>query len=168
MAYPRAVPDSMRVPPAFMPTAVQAAAVAHDTPSRMLPGPGLGLGTTDHLVPFQDSMRVAGLPEPELVEPPTAVQAAADRHCTLASVLCPDPGLGLGTWDQLVPFHDSMRVLLKRLVPCSPTAVHAAADTHDTLVRGLLNPGLGLGTTDHVVPFQDSTRVPAMLAVFFW
>ena len=37
---------------------MQAAAETQDTPSRTLPVPGLGLGTTDQLAPFQDSIRV--------------------------------------------------------------------------------------------------------------
>ena len=39
----------------MLPTAVQVAAEAHDTPLSMSTVPGPGLGTTDHLVPFQDS-----------------------------------------------------------------------------------------------------------------
>ena len=39
------------------PTATQKPLPAHDTPlnSPLVPDPGLGLGTTDHVVPFQTS-----------------------------------------------------------------------------------------------------------------
>jgi hypothetical protein len=51
------------------------------------------------------------------------------------------PRLGLGTTDQRVPFHDSIRALLKS---CTPTAVHAVAEAHDTLSRtSSPEPGLG-------------------------
>jgi hypothetical protein len=64
VVYPLAVPDSMRVleTPRMrpLPTAVHAVAETQDTPSRpKIPTPGLG--TTDQLVPSQDSIKV---PEP--------------------------------------------------------------------------------------------------------
>ena len=41
------------------PTAMHAAAETHDTPSSLLnSGPGLGLGTTDQVVPSSDMMSV--------------------------------------------------------------------------------------------------------------
>jgi hypothetical protein len=50
-----------------MPTAVHAATEMHDTPKRKLPVTlGLGLGTTDQLVPFQDSISVLVPPLPGL------------------------------------------------------------------------------------------------------
>ena len=65
VAYPLTAPDSIRVLDAarllmsWVPTAVHAAAEAHDTPSRRLnSGPGLGLGTTDQLVPSSDKISV--------------------------------------------------------------------------------------------------------------
>jgi hypothetical protein len=62
------------------------------------------------------------------------------------------PGLGLGTTDQLVPFHDSTRVAdSSRPVPSTPTAVQAAAETHDTPMSWGAWPGLGLRTIDQVV-----------------
>src|SRR6266516_6826200 len=80
----------------FQPTAMHAIAETHDTPESQLPvALGLGLGTTDQLVPFQDSISVAG-PLPVL---PTAVHALAEMHDTPSSSLNV-AGLGLGTTDQ--------------------------------------------------------------------
>jgi hypothetical protein len=44
----------------------------------------------------------------------------------------PDPGLGLGTIDQLVPSQDSIKVPELLLLPA---AVHAVAETQDTPKR---------------------------------
>ena len=43
---------------------MQAAAETQDTPESLPPTAGLGLGTTDQLVPFQDSTRVLPTPLP--------------------------------------------------------------------------------------------------------
>jgi hypothetical protein len=65
---------------------------------------------------------------------------------------------GLGTIDQVVPFHDSTSVLGLR--PRAPTAVQVVGDTHDTAERpSPRESGFGLGTIDQVVPFHDSMRV---------
>ena len=67
--------------------------------------------------------------------------------------------------DQVVPFHDSARVVTTTrpppfLIRYEPTAVQAVAEVQETLPRPLVaGPGLGLGTMVQVVPFQDSTRV---------
>ena len=91
------------------PTAVQAVTDRHDTPAKT--PPELGLGTTDQTVPSHDSTSV---PDPPLLPlwKPTAVQADADTHDTPSSWFAKDgPTLGLGTTDQVVPFHDSVSVL---------------------------------------------------------
>jgi len=88
-------------------------------------------------------------------------------HDTPLRTLDDEPeGLGLGTMDQVDPFHDSTSVSdpPDALGP-SPTAVHAAGPVHDTPWRELSGngepgEGSGLGTMDQVVPFQDSTSVP--------
>jgi len=70
-------------------------------------GAGLGLGTTVHLVPFQDSIRAADTGKPKS---PTAVQALAETQempSRMAMGL-----LGLGTIDHVVPFQASMRAAL--------------------------------------------------------
>jgi hypothetical protein len=61
------------------------------------------------------------------------MQAAAAVQATLSRELLCVPGSGAGSMDQLVPFHDSARMLgpLDR----KPTAVHAAAEVQDTLVN---------------------------------
>ena len=75
------------------------------------------------------------------------------------------PVLGLGTMDQVVPFHDSARVVTTTrpppfLIRYEPTAVQAVAEVQETLPRPLVaGPGLGLGTMVQVVPFQDSMSV---------
>jgi hypothetical protein len=59
---------------------------------------GLGLGTTDQPVPFQDSISVlVALP----LVLPTAVHAVAETHDTPSSSLYACAGLGLGTTDQI-------------------------------------------------------------------
>jgi hypothetical protein len=138
---------------------MQAAAETQDTLPRPLLIPPRGLGTTDHLVPFQDSTRARV--ERPLSKLPTAVHAVAEIHDTPPRVLLFADGLRLGTTDQLVPFHDSTKVLDLPLTLWMPTVVHLAAETHDTSNRKLrVTLGLGLGTTDQLVPFQDSIRVP--------
>jgi hypothetical protein len=161
--------DSIRVLPAslrmvvYSPAAVQAVADGQDTLARELSIPRLGLGTTDQLVPFQDSIRVLSTLAVLVVEAPVAVQAVAEGQDTLARELS-IPRLGLGTTDQLAPFHDSIRVLVV-LAPLgeglAPVAVQAVADGQDTLAR---EPVPGLGTTDQLAPFQDSIRVLLVLA----
>ena len=69
---------------------------------------GLRLGTTDQLVPFQDSIKVLDLPLTLWL--PTAVHAATETHDTLKRKLRVTLGLGLATTDQPVPSHDSTRV----------------------------------------------------------
>src|SRR5580658_5355312 len=64
--------------------------------------------------------------------------------------------LGLGVIDQLVPFHDSMRV-----PPLyQPAVSHDMDDTHEIPLRESPLPSLGLGVMLQLVPFHDSIRVP--------
>jgi hypothetical protein len=60
----------------------------------------LGLGTTDHAVPFHDSTSVA----PEY---PTAVHDVAETQETLVNA---PPPVGVGMSDHDAPFHDSANV----------------------------------------------------------
>ena len=91
---------------------------------------------------------------------PTAVHAVAERQDTPPRRLLFADGLRLGTTDQVVPFHDSIRVLSRPLTLRLPTAVHLVAETHDTSERKLrVALGLGVGTTDQLVPSHDSARV---------
>jgi hypothetical protein len=80
---------------------VQVAAEAQETPVRKLSlaFAALGLGTTDQVVPFHDSIRVLPIPLPS-VSAPTAVHAAAETQDTaVRTLLGSDAGLGLGTSD---------------------------------------------------------------------
>jgi hypothetical protein len=70
------------------------------------------LGTIDHLVPFQDSMRAPPLVTFPAEAFPTATHALSDAHETLVrpfSVPAP-PASGLGTTDNPLLFPDSARV----------------------------------------------------------
>src|SRR5271165_4856095 len=94
----------------------------------------LGLGTTDQVFPFHDSMRVRS--SPVSVEYwPTAAQAVSLIHDTSRSGSEPKPGLGLGTNDQKVPFHDSTKVRGSGDGPPvnhEPTVTQLDALMHDT------------------------------------
>jgi hypothetical protein len=131
----------------------------------------VGLGTTDHRLPFHDSAR--GLQLPLLFpEAPTAMHTSADTHDTVDRKVPLVPGVGLGTTDHRLPFHDSARVFCPLLLPAappmgnpeSPTAMHATGETHATPSSSLVvRARLGLGTTDQRVPSHDWTRVPEPL-----
>jgi hypothetical protein len=93
------------------PTAVQAVADEHDTPSSW-PAPVLGFGVVwiDQVVPFQRSANVPW-PPPGSEWSPTAVQAVADVHDTPLSWLADAvAGLALGWRSQAAPFHRSTSV----------------------------------------------------------
>jgi hypothetical protein len=63
-----------------------------------------GLGTTLHVVPSHDSIRLFTFPEI-----PTATQSVADTHDTPLRVATLPDGVGLGTTDHPVPFQASVR-----------------------------------------------------------
>src|SRR5215472_14159792 len=137
---------------------MQASAATHDTPLRPPPIAGLGLGTTDQRVPFQDSITVLNaVPLGETA--PTAVHASAETHDTPFRSLPVPARLGVRTTDQRVPFQDSARV--PPGPPCvKPTAMQAAAEAQDTATSRLSpRPELGLCTSDQRVPSQRSARV---------
>jgi hypothetical protein len=101
---------------------------------------GLGLGTTDQPVPFQDSISVlVALP----LVLPTAVHAVAETHDTPSSSLYACAGLGLGTTDQIrvcalagseMP---AAAVTLKAATPIPASAARVLARLI-ILIRGLL------------------------------
>src|SRR6516165_10732106 len=107
----------------------------------------------DQVVPFHASG--SGTPTPaELMYPPTAAQADAERHATPAKVV---RKLGIGG------------VLSTRQVPCrhssangptcsnvydSPTAVHVVGVAQETPNR--TSSPAGMAWTAHVVPFHRS------------
>ena len=136
-------PEAVEYPP----TAKQSTALTHDTPSRatQVAPVGVGLGTTDQLVPSHCWTSVA---EEEL---PTAKQLVALVHDTAFSVV--PVGLGLGTSDHVVPFQCS--IVSPGNEPSSevliPTAKQFVGLEHDTPVSGMLNAsnGLALGEIVH-------------------
>src|SRR5215470_11006079 len=137
------------------PTAVQALGEVHDTPVNCCAEPdGLGVGWTDHEVPFQAS---ASVPSPL---PPTAMQVPTDAHDT-PDRKGPAGGFGVGWIDHVVPFQRSASVtesLPKLSTAELPTAVQALAEVQDTAARALRggDAGLGVGWSDHEEPFQRS------------
>lgn len=123
--------------------------------------PGLRLGETDHVLPFNDSMRVRGAVRLFAEVVPTAMHEVVEVHDTPVRYSTV-PGLGLWETDHVLPFHDSMRVSLTVVDEEEPTATHEVVEAHDTPSRpskALVPPGLGLEENDQVVPFHDSTRV---------
>jgi hypothetical protein len=145
------------------PTAVHELIATHDTPKRKLwLGVGLGLGTTDQVVPSHISTRVKSCPERAIPEEavPTVTQKLVETHDTPLRRLANVPGLGLGAIDQAVPSHISTRVPLDSpKLTWDPTATQKCFETQDTPLRKLNRSGLGLGTTDQVVPSHVSTTV---------
>jgi hypothetical protein len=70
-----------------------------------------GLGTTDQLVPLKDSTSV-WVTDP-LLKSPAAVHELVETHETLERLSIPiELSLGLGTTDQVVPFHTSTSVFM--------------------------------------------------------
>jgi hypothetical protein len=94
---------------------VQAEAEEQETPNKIPPPEeGLGVGWMDHLVPSHRSARVISVPE-WVKELPTATQADDDIQSTALSALLGAPwGLGGEATLQLVPFHRSARVTVRR------------------------------------------------------
>jgi hypothetical protein len=133
--------------------------LVQDTLFNMLLVPGVGLDSTDQVLPFHDSTRVWYWP-PESTSVPTATHPVEVVHDTPNSPLS-TAGLGLDTTDQALPFHDSTNVEEPLdTLPYVPTATQLDELMHDTPLRELsLLPGLGLDTTDQALPSQASTRV---------
>lgn len=151
------------------PTAVQAEDVGHDTLKSWLraltpaTGAGLGLDTIDQEEPSHCSMRVCAAVVLEDAEP-TAMHSEAEGHeIAVRSLFTAVLVLGLGTIDQLVPFHCSIRVWLSR-APAEPTAMQDVGEVHETPWSTPRfppeTPVLGLGETDQADPFHCSMRGP--------
>jgi hypothetical protein len=146
------------------PTAVQAVGDVHDTALNLTGFPvGLGVVSTDQLVPFQPSAKVT-VPVVEIKLEPTAVQAVADVHETPLSVLDSAlVGLGVVSIDQLAPFQRSANDTVSRVeLELEPTAVQAVADVHETELRRSPPVGLGVLWIDQSVPFQRSANVASL------
>ena len=132
--------------PSEDPTAVQAVNDAHDTPAARMPP--LGVGWTDHLLPFQRS-----------TSPPTAVQAVGDAHDTPLNP--PTPTSDIIWLDQVVPSQRAATTHDPREFPGTPpTALQAIGDAHDTPVMTLpALPGKVERWIDHRLPFQRAASM---------
>jgi hypothetical protein len=143
---------------------VQARAVVHDTPLRLLSTPAaFGVETTCQLTPFQRSANVTGNDEPGLGDVcPTAKQKRVVGQDTANKKLPLPGGLGVGWMCQADPFHRSASVAEPELVEYSPTAMQARCAGHDTpLNTAPVEPaGFGLGSIDH--PFAAAPAGDAM------
>jgi hypothetical protein len=139
------------------PTAMQPAAVVHDTPDRRLenpkrfPGSALGVVWTDQAVPFHRSTSDE-FPGDELAICPTAVQAFPALQDTPERV--PPPGGSVWT-THAVPFHRSANGVLWALWP---TAMHRFP-RHETPERTPPPVGFAEVWIDHADPSHRSTSV---------
>src|SRR5947207_151593 len=122
---------------------------------------GLGLGTTDQLLPSHCSTNVF-VAEP-FSELPTATHIVVVGHFTsVRSLLVAPAGSGLVTIDQLFPSHCSTNVWIAPLAAKSATAKQLVALRHQTALRAAEygpSPGLGLAMIDQLAPFQRSISV---------
>src|SRR5215467_11505296 len=147
------------------PTARQDHRDRHETPIRLPPSAGLGVGWMVQVWPFHRCAEVSEVPRLLLVFP-TATHAEVDTQAAAFRLPAAAPG-GLDTrWMlQVLPFHRSASVagdwLLNRLGLESPTARHPVAEVHATLYSWPIMPpaGGGMGWTAQLVPFQRSARV---------
>src|SRR5262249_41345593 len=124
--------------------------------------PGLGLGTTLHVRPFQCSVRVCAGPNPATVKLPTAQTSLLETAATPSRMLSAPPGLGLGTTLHLWPFQCSASVSrgLPEAAWKNPTAQTSVLEAALTASRLLFPPGaLGLLMAFHAVPFQCRVSV---------
>ena len=120
------------------------------------PGPlGVGLGTTDHVLPFHCSMSVpVGFPLPAVTAPPTAQQS---EPLTQVASKRPPPspsGNGSGTSVHVEPFQDSMSGLGNDWPPpmfsrVMPTAQHSSELAHVEPMRTSSEPVPGTVATYH-------------------
>src|SRR6476646_9984222 len=120
--------------------------------------PGFGIGRIVQLVPFHRWTNVRQLFSAMYV--PTAMQLVALTHETPLRIDEVAPGgFGLGTIDQLPPFHRSIKVLVVVLVEYEPTAKQLmvlAQDTPFNVATKFAGSMTGLGWVDQAVPFQRS------------
>lgn len=138
----------------FSPTAQALLGEVAATSDRLLPVPGLGLGTCDHVVPFQCRVSVSVLPQPLLVHEKPTAQALLREVAVTPKRESPAPGSGCASCDHLVPFQWKIKVLKE---PCAfPTAQTSLAVVAVT-PKSPPNAADGSATTDHLMPFQCRT-----------
>jgi hypothetical protein len=148
---------------------MQRAGALQETPVRSLIAvPGLGVGSTRHLVPFQLSANVivTGPVGVCLRLAPAATQLFAVGQDTLVSALSMECVSARGKSRQLVPFHASASVPRPLAVKASPTAMQRAGRGQLMLKSSLL-PGLGIASTRHLLPSHPMASGwlgPALLA----
>jgi hypothetical protein len=155
--------------PSSSPTAVQIAAVAHETPSSLLSSiTTLGVGCTAQLVPFQTSATVTNIPAFAVEsDVPTAVHALAEVHEIAVRESCrklaPEFGFGVALIFHVPLLHCSASVFspVKPFVlgrnPV-PAAMQTVLDEHFTpLSWMLLSPDcFGTVWVFQVLPFHRS------------
>jgi hypothetical protein len=96
-------------PVSVEPTATHSDALPHDTEnSASSTVPALGLGTTDHTLPFHTIVNVS-VAEPVSVEP-TATHCDTLTHDTEYSLFSTLPTFGPATIDHTEPFHTIVNV----------------------------------------------------------
>ena len=142
------------------PTAVQSVGPVHDTPnsSSYVDVATSGLGTTDQEVPSHDSISVCWPLVPTWAAP-TAMQCVWSEQDTPDRKFPVGEVEGLGTIDQEVPSHDSIRVSWSAPTSKAPTAMQCVWSGHDTPFRLFpVGEGEGLGTMDQLDPFHDSIK----------
>jgi hypothetical protein len=148
------------------PTAQQSEVLTQATPERKLTDEVvLGVGTMDQALPFHCSANVCpGAPLmgkvcPTAQQSEVLTQATPERRENVEGF-----GLGVGTMDQMLPFHCSIKVWpvppLWLKLSLKPTVQQSAALRQATPERLLVcEVVLGVGTMDQALPFQCSIKV---------
>ncbi len=127
-----------------------------------MPVAGLGLGTIDHLVPFQCSIRVGPspvVPAPPLKLVPTAQALPGLRSSTAFSRACCPAGCGTGTRVQVLPDRCSAsgwsRAFWSMKVPAAHASPGPVADTLASVLlvgSGAMPCGLTVASTFQIEP----------------
>src|SRR5215469_10010505 len=146
------------------PTARQDDREGHETPVRLPPSAGLGVGWMVQVWPFHRCARVSEVPRLLLVFP-TAMQAERDRQDAAFRLLAAAPG-GLGVcWTrQEEPSHRSASVAGDWLSPPFgleyPTARQPVAEVQATAINRLIAPPArwGVGWMAQLAPSHRSAR----------
>lgn len=131
--------------------AAQKRADAHDTSLNSFQLPGSGVGSTDHLSPFQRSASAADVLPIAPTTDPTAVHADADVHET--DISWPGPG-GVGETVQLGAAAQPA------LTAPSEAATHAPAATQRRRARAVGRRNWPLRTTSITPPTSAEGQMP--------
>src|SRR5258708_10575549 len=144
------------------PAATQVLWPGQDRPVRSLTDvPGLGLGTTVHLVPFHVSVRLTSFAGTAVSIRfwPTARQMFGVEQETLLSTVSLEWVPGPGRIRQVFPFQASASGCRAPLVRKSPTATHRSG-CGQLMPLSSLSPGLGILSTRHLTPSQATASAP--------